>query len=99
MERIRNVVGLKIRQLRDSKEMSQQRLSVLCSVAGYEINRSTLAKIESQIRAISDVELFVIAKAIGVRIEILDPENFTETVKKGKVLPFHIRRETKRKRS
>ena len=92
MERNRNFVGLKIRQLRDSKQMSQQRLSVLCSVVGYEIHRSTLAKIEAQIRAVSDIELFVIASALRVKIEAVFPDDFLSTLGKGSISPFHVRR-------
>jgi len=87
----RNVVGVKIRQLRDSKKMSQEKLSVLCSRAGYELPRSTLAKIESGIRAISDVEVFVIANALKVRIPELFPPGLAKTIRDGKITPFHVR--------
>jgi len=84
-------VGATIRQLRDSKRISQQKLSVLCSLAGYEINRSTLAKIESQIRAVSDVELFVLASSLKVKMENLFPDGFSKSLGDGEVSPFHVR--------
>lgn len=93
MEQPRNVVGAKIRQLRDAKRISQQRLSVICSLVGYEITRSTLAKIESSIRAVSDIELFVMATALGVSMESLFPDNFAKSLRKGKIPPFHVRRD------
>lgn len=92
MEQKRNVVGITIRRLRDAKSMSQQKLSVRCSLAGYEITRSILAKIEAQIRAISDVELYVIALALGVSVENLYPADLAKTIRKGKILPYHVRR-------
>ena len=96
MEQKRNFIGAKIRQLRDTRCISQQRLSVLCSLAGYEITRSTLAKIESQIRAVSEIELFVIAGAMDVKIESLFPPNFAKTLRQGKISPFHIRTSRKK---
>ena len=92
MEQKRNFVGVKIRRLRNTKDISQQKLSVLCSQAGYEITRSILAKIEAEIRAISDIELYVIAVALEVKVEDLYPDDFTKMLHKGKIEPYHVRR-------
>jgi transcriptional regulator with XRE-family HTH domain len=89
----RNAVGIQIRRLRDSQGISQQRLATLCSLAGYEITRSTLAKIEAEIRAVSDVELFVISQALRLKMDDLFPPGFEKSLKKNQVVPFHIRRE------
>ena len=89
---IRNVVGAQIRRLRDSKGISQQRLAALCSLAGYEITRSTLAKIEAEIRAITDVELYVVAKALRLKMDELFPPSFEKSLRQNKVVPFHTRR-------
>ena len=89
---IRNAVGTQIRRFRDSKGISQQRLASLCSLAGYEITRSTLAKIEAEIRAVSDVELFVIAKVLRLKIDELFPPDFEKSLKKNQIVPFHTRR-------
>jgi transcriptional regulator with XRE-family HTH domain len=88
---IRNAVGAQIRRLRDSQGISQQRLAALCSLTGYEITRSTLAKIEAGIRAVSDVELFVFAKALRLKMDDLFPPSFEKALKKNQVLPFHTR--------
>lgn len=92
----RNAVGAQIRRLRNSKEFSQQRLATECSLVGYEIPRSTLAKIEAGIRAISDVELFVIAKALRVMLEELYPKGFEESLRQHEVEPFHVRNSPRR---
>ncbi len=87
----RNVVGGKIRRLRVEREISQLILSTRCSRLGYELTRSTLAKIEAGIRAVSDVELFLIAHVLDVGIENLYPSDFLKFVRGGKIAPFHRR--------
>jgi hypothetical protein len=52
-------------------------------VAGYEISRGTLAKIEAQIRGISDVELFVVAKTLAVTIPQLFSRDFPSHLRRG----------------
>ena len=84
MEQARcNVVGATIRRLRNSQNLTQEMLSARCSVAGYEITRGTVAKIEAQIRGVTDIELFVIARVLGVNIETLFPPRFASKLKSG----------------
>lgn len=87
----RNVVGRQIRRLRDAKGISQQKLAAACSVVGYEITRSTLAKIEAEIRAVTDVELFVIARALRLKMDDLFPVDFEAALRGNRVAPFHTR--------
>ncbi len=82
-QRRKNAVGGEIRKLRDSKGWTQEVLAARCAVAGYDISRGTLAKIEAQIRGISDVEMFVIAKTLGVTIPELFPKDFPAELKRG----------------
>ncbi len=81
--RRKNAVGGEIRRLRDSKGWTQEVLSARCAVAGYEISRGTLAKIEAQIRGVSDIELFVIAKVLGVAIPALFPREIPSRLRQG----------------
>ena len=41
-------------------------LAAKCGVLGWDISRGTLAKIESQVRCVTDKELVVLAKALKV---------------------------------
>jgi transcriptional regulator with XRE-family HTH domain len=61
--------------------MTQEMLVARCNLAGCNITRGTLAKVEAQIRGISDVELFAIAKVFGVRMEELFPKGFSALLK------------------
>jgi transcriptional regulator with XRE-family HTH domain len=82
----RNFVGSNIRRLRNGMNLTQEMLSARCGVQGFEISRGTLAKIEAQIRGISDVELFVIARVLGVKMEELFPPQFASRLKSGDYL-------------
>jgi len=51
--------------------MSQAEFSAHCQRRGWDISRETLAKIESGIRCVTDVELLAISKALKVPIPSL----------------------------
>lgn len=87
----RNAVGPTIRRIRTAKEFSQQRLAVECSRLGYEFPRGTLAKIEAGIRAVSDVEVFVLAHALKVEVAELYPVGLLRRIREGTIAPFHVR--------
>jgi transcriptional regulator with XRE-family HTH domain len=84
MEQARyNVVGDTIRRLRNAQNLSQEKLAARCGVAGFEISRGTLAKIEAQIRGVTDIELFVLAHVLGIQMEELFPPRFRARLKRG----------------
>ncbi len=92
----RNVVGRIIRRVRDSKAMTQQSLASRVALLGYNMTRATLAKIEAEIRAVSDVELFIIANALRVPVADLYPAGLLATIREGKVVPFHVRKKARK---
>ena len=72
----RNVVGPKIRKLRNQKQLTQEQLAAQCQVRGLNLMRGTLAKIEARLRFIKACELFVIAKVLKVPMESFYPPKF-----------------------
>lgn len=72
-----NAVGGQIRKMRRTVGITQAMLVARCNLIGGEFSRGTLAKIEAQIRGVSDRELFVFAKVFGVTMEDLFPKGFT----------------------
>lgn len=66
-----NVVGPQIRRLRYKKGMTQSQLAARCGVCGWDVSRGTLAKIEGQVRCVSDAELLFFAQALGVLVQEL----------------------------
>jgi len=63
-----NIIGPQIRNIRESRQLTQEELAARCNLEGWNISRSTLAKIESQVRRITDEEAAIIAKALEVKI-------------------------------
>jgi len=97
MEQPRNIVGAEVRRLRDAKGLSQQAVASRVAVLGYDLTRGTLAKIEAGIRAVSDVELFLLARALNVEVTALYPKNTIQLMKRGQLQPFHTRSKKQRK--
>ncbi|MCH1920138.1 helix-turn-helix domain-containing protein [Shewanella sp. A3A] len=61
-----NVTGRKIREIRISKELTQEELAARIQLTGLTITRSTLAKIEANRRQVTDREVKLIATALKV---------------------------------
>lgn len=70
-----NVIGPQIKRLREQKRMTQEALTARCNLVGWSISRSTLAKIESQVRRVTDSEVALIAEALEVDISKLYEES------------------------
>ena len=66
-----NIVGPNIRRIRESKKLTQDELAAHCNLAGFNISRSTLAKIEVKARRVTDIELQLFSKALNVKIQDL----------------------------
>lgn len=69
-----NIVGPQVRALRESQGMTQEELTAKCNLLDWDISRSSLAKIESQVRRVTDIEVALLAEALHVQIARL----FTE---------------------
>lgn len=66
-----NIIGPKVRQIRESQGMTQEALAARCNVLKWTISRGTLAKIEAQVRRVTDEEVGFLARALKVNIEQL----------------------------
>lgn len=79
----RNVIGPRVQQLREEQGLTQPMLAARCARFGWDLSRETLAKIESQLRWISDFELICLALALRTEpIELLpQKEAFTKILK------------------
>lgn len=69
-----NVVGPQVRRIRESKGITQEELSARCNLNGWNITRSILAKIESQVRRVTDEEVSKLSIALKVEIAELYKE-------------------------
>jgi transcriptional regulator with XRE-family HTH domain len=63
-----NVIGPQVKRLREQKNMTQEELTAQCNLLGWNISRGTLAKIEAQVRRVTDSEVALMAAALKVKI-------------------------------
>lgn len=63
-----NISGKKIAQLRTAmtKKVSQRALADMLQLEGLDLNKNAIQQIESGKRFVTDIELAVIAKVLGV---------------------------------
>ena len=66
-----NMVGDKVRKLRTEQKMSQQMLSDRLETMAIYICRGSISRIEDKQRTVTDIELYGLAKVLGVSIEEL----------------------------
>lgn len=67
----RNIIGPKVRKLRNAQELSQAKLAEMCQLQGWDISREGIAKIEGRVRWVGDFELCFLCKALKVKSEVL----------------------------
>lgn len=73
-----NLIGENVRILRKRKHMSQQTLSNKLELLGVYVCRGSVSRIEDKSRTVTDIELYGIAKVLGVGIEeLFETENDT----------------------
>ena len=66
-----NMVGKKVRKLRLERGMSQQALSNKLETLAIYICRGSISRIEDGQRTVTDIELYGLAKVLGVSITSL----------------------------
>ena len=71
------MIGPTLRSLREAEGLTQAELAGRLQLAGWDISRETLAKVESHVRCITDRELVRFAEALDVDpSELLKPTKF-----------------------
>lgn len=66
-----NISGDRIHQARTAQRMSQDALAVKLQLAGLSIGREAVSRIETGLRFVTDYELVILARVLGVTIEWL----------------------------
>jgi transcriptional regulator with XRE-family HTH domain len=75
MSRPLNVVGPQVRKLRSRKGWTQEVLAQKLQIQAWDVSRTSLAKLESQLRRVHDCELLFLAKVLEVAVNELFPTN------------------------
>ena len=73
-----NVVGRNIERLRKEKGIKQKDFIAKIQLMGCDMNPTSYSKLEGQVRIATDLEIYVIAKILNVKMEDLFD---SETVK------------------
>jgi len=60
-----NIVGSNVRKIRESKGWTQDQLAAKCNLLEWNISRGTLAKIESKVRRVTDIEVKLLSLALN----------------------------------
>jgi transcriptional regulator with XRE-family HTH domain len=68
-----NIIGPTVRKLRMAAGLSQEALAAKLQVAGWDLTRGGLSKIEARLRRVNDAELLVVAKVLKCGVADLYP--------------------------
>jgi DNA-binding XRE family transcriptional regulator len=68
-----NVVGYQVRKLRSQRGWTQEVMAQKLQLAGWDVSRTSLAKLESRLRWVPDCELLFLSKVLGVELRALFP--------------------------
>ena len=70
-----NLIGPQVRKIRYQQGLTQPGLTRKCQLVGWDISREGIAKIESQLRGVTDIEVIQMAKALKVHLAVLFPSH------------------------
>jgi len=68
---MKNVVGKQIKEIREKSGITQEQLAIRLEMAGWQVDRFLISKIERGERQVLDTEVQQIAKALKVAISSL----------------------------
>lgn len=73
MKKIRNLIGDKVKQARNSCKPKITQIDLLARLAikGIELNETAISKIEAKTRPVTDIELVAIAESLEVSVNWL----------------------------
>lgn len=73
-----NLVGPVVQKLRVAAGLSQEELAAKLQIAGWDLSRGGLSKIEARLRRVNDAELLVIAKVFKCGVAELYPKKVND---------------------
>lgn len=70
-----------MRKLRQQKGWTQSQLAIKLQLQGWDTSRESVTSLENQQRRVPDLELYILAKVLGVRTDDLFPRNLRGKLK------------------
>ncbi len=67
----KNVSGERIREARQKRRLTQEALAAKIQIEGVTMERDSISRIEMGTRFVTDYELMIFARALGVSVEWL----------------------------
>jgi len=71
---MKNVVGKRIKEIREKSGITQEQLAIRLEVTGWQVDRFLISKIERGERQVLDTEVRLIAKVLKVDVSNLFDE-------------------------
>ncbi len=68
-----NLVGPQVRRLRIDAKLSQEALAAKLQLAGWDLSRGGLSKIEAGLRRVNDAEVWMLARVLSCALLDLFP--------------------------
>jgi transcriptional regulator with XRE-family HTH domain len=87
--RYRNIIGPQVRRLRNQRGWSQEQLAAKLQIAGWDVSRNGLAKIETRIQWMRDYQLAYLLNVFGVAYADLYPASLDP---RGRYLDDRLKR-------
>lgn len=75
------MVGPQVRKWRLRKRWSQAHLALKLQLFGWDTSRESVTSLENQRRRVPDLELFVLARVLGVKLEDLFPRQLRTSIR------------------
>ncbi len=76
-----NIIGPQVRKLREQKGGTQDKFAVKLQLAGWDTSQDSVSRLENQDRRVPDLELFVLADVLDVKLEDLFPKDMRGKIK------------------
>jgi transcriptional regulator with XRE-family HTH domain len=83
-----NLVGSQVRRLRIDAGLSQEALATRLQLAGWDLSRGGLSKIEACLRRVNDAELWMLTKVLSCSLTDLfpaRPKDLIKVLRQGRV--------------
>jgi len=87
----RNIVGPLVRELREKQKFTQADLVAKLNLAGWDVSRDIIARIEGQVRWVADFELIKLAEGLGTDASTLIRQAVSKGQKRPQTLPALLR--------
>ena len=73
MAAAQNIVGVRLKALRQEQGLTQAMLAARCGRLGWDIGENVVTKIETHVRCVTDLELVCLATALRIEPDRLLP--------------------------